>query len=49
MTEKNKLIIENAIKLFSTNSISSTSIQDIATESGISKGAFTYISNQKTP
>ncbi|MEK4566208.1 TetR/AcrR family transcriptional regulator [Alkalihalobacillus sp. FSL R5-0424] len=40
MTEKNKLIIENAIKLFSTNSISSTSIQDIATESGISKGAF---------
>ncbi|MBM0066130.1 TetR/AcrR family transcriptional regulator [Alkalicoccobacillus gibsonii] len=40
MAEKNKLIIENAIKLFSTNSISSTSIQDIATESGISKGAF---------
>ncbi|TSB48321.1 TetR/AcrR family transcriptional regulator [Alkalicoccobacillus porphyridii] len=40
MSEKPQLIIENAIKLFSKNSISSTSIQDIATESGISKGAF---------
>lgn len=40
MSEKNKLIIESAIKLFSINSISSTSIQDIASESGISKGAF---------
>ncbi|MDQ0206744.1 TetR/AcrR family transcriptional regulator [Alkalicoccobacillus murimartini] len=40
MSEKNQLIIENAIKLFSKNSISSTSIQEIASESGISKGAF---------
>ena len=40
MSEKNQLIIESAIKLFSINSISSTSIQDIASESGISKGAF---------
>ena len=40
MSEKNQLIIENAIKLFSKNSISSTSIQDIVSESGISKGGF---------
>lgn len=40
MPDKNQLIIENAINLFSKKSISLTSVQDIATESGISKGAF---------
>ncbi|WP_078411657.1 TetR/AcrR family transcriptional regulator [Priestia abyssalis] len=40
MKEKEKLIIESAIKLFALKGFSSTSVQDIVTESGISKGAF---------
>lgn len=40
MKEKEKIIIETAIKLFAHKGVSSTSIQEIATESGISKGAF---------
>lgn len=40
MQEKDKIIIEAAIKLFATKGYSSTSIQEIATESDISKGAF---------
>jgi len=38
--EKEKAIIEAAIKLYATKGFSSTSIQEIVTESGISKGAF---------
>lgn len=40
MTEKKKAIIEAAIKLFAKKGFSSTSIQEIANECGISKGAF---------
>ncbi|MEH7887286.1 TetR/AcrR family transcriptional regulator [Bacillus sp. JJ1609] len=40
MKEKEKAIIEAAIKLYATKGFSSTSIQEIVTESGISKGAF---------
>lgn len=40
MSEKEKLIIESGMKLFATKGYSSTSIQEIATDSGISKGAF---------
>ncbi|MGG2093220.1 TetR/AcrR family transcriptional regulator [Bacillus sp. S13(2024)] len=40
MKEKERLIIETAIKLFAMKGVSATSIQEIATESGISKGAF---------
>ncbi|MEH7438964.1 TetR/AcrR family transcriptional regulator [Neobacillus drentensis] len=40
MNEKEKLIIESGMKLFATKGFSSTSIQEIATDSGISKGAF---------
>jgi AcrR family transcriptional regulator len=38
--EKEITIIEAAIKLYATKGFSSTSIQEIVTESGISKGAF---------
>jgi AcrR family transcriptional regulator len=38
--EKEKVIIEAAIKLYAAKGFSSTSIQEIVTESGISKGAF---------
>ncbi len=40
MKDKDMIIIEAAIKLFAKKWISATSIQEIATESGISKGAF---------
>ncbi|MBM7587875.1 AcrR family transcriptional regulator [Bacillus pakistanensis] len=40
MKEKERLIIETAMKLFATKGFTATSIQEIATESGISKGAF---------
>lgn len=40
MKEKERLIIETAIKLFAMKGVSATSIQEIATECGISKGAF---------
>ena len=40
MKEKEKAIIEAAIKLYATKGFTSTSIQEIVTESGISKGAF---------
>ncbi|MBD1379561.1 TetR/AcrR family transcriptional regulator [Metabacillus arenae] len=40
MKEKEKLIIESAMKLFAKKGISSTPIQEIASEAGISKGAF---------
>ncbi|KUP09125.1 hypothetical protein Q75_01420 [Bacillus coahuilensis p1.1.43] len=40
MTEKEFLIMETAMKLFAQKGYSSTSIQDITRESGISKGAF---------
>ncbi|WLD93287.1 TetR/AcrR family transcriptional regulator [Alkalihalobacillus sp. AL-G] len=40
MKEKEIQIIEAAIKLFATKGFNSTSIQEIASESGISKGAF---------
>lgn len=40
MKEKEKLIIEAAIKLFASKGFASTSINEIVTESGISKGAF---------
>lgn len=40
MNEKEKTIIESAIKLFAQKGFSSTSIQEIASSSGISKGAF---------
>jgi AcrR family transcriptional regulator len=38
--EKEKAIIEAAIKLYATKGFASTSIQEIVSESGISKGAF---------
>ncbi|MEH7073318.1 TetR/AcrR family transcriptional regulator [Neobacillus drentensis] len=40
MTEKEQVILKSAIKLFAQKGFSSTSIQEIATESNISKGAF---------
>jgi AcrR family transcriptional regulator len=40
LNEKQKKIIDSAIKLFAAKGFSSTSIQEIVTESGISKGAF---------
>jgi AcrR family transcriptional regulator len=40
MQEKDKVIVESGMKLFARKGFSSTSIQEIATESGISKGAF---------
>ncbi len=40
MNDKDKLIIKAAITLFAQKGFASTSIQEIATESGISKGAF---------
>ena len=40
MKEKEQLIIEAAIKLFAMKGVNATSIQEIATECGISKGAF---------
>ncbi|MBD8070831.1 TetR/AcrR family transcriptional regulator [Bacillus sp. PS06] len=40
MKEKDKVIIETAIKLFAQKGYTTTSIQEIAAESGISKGAF---------
>ncbi len=40
MKAKDRLIIEAAIKLFAKKGFSATSIQEIASESGISKGAF---------
>ncbi|MFZ3590771.1 TetR/AcrR family transcriptional regulator [Bacillus sp. DJP31] len=40
MKEKDLIIIEEAIKLFAKKGFSATSIQEIATESRISKGAF---------
>ncbi|MGM0847208.1 MAG: TetR/AcrR family transcriptional regulator [Bacillota bacterium] len=40
MKEKEKIIIEAAIKHFATKGFGSTSIQEIANEAGISKGAF---------
>jgi len=40
LTEKEKVIIQAGMKLFAQKGFSSTSIQEIATESNISKGAF---------
>ena len=40
MKDKQLLIIEQAMKLFATKGVTSTSVQEIASESGISKGAF---------
>jgi AcrR family transcriptional regulator len=40
LKEKEKAIIEAAIKLYATKGFASTSIQEIVSESGISKGAF---------
>ena len=40
MKEKEKRIIEGAMKLFARKGYSSTSVQEIADEAGISKGAF---------
>ena len=40
MKEKEKAIIEAAIKLYATKGFAATSIQEIVSESGISKGAF---------
>ncbi|MEH6888908.1 TetR/AcrR family transcriptional regulator [Bacillus sp. JJ864] len=40
MKEKERLIIETAIKLFAMKGVNATSVQEIATECGISKGAF---------
>ncbi|RLQ93130.1 TetR/AcrR family transcriptional regulator [Falsibacillus albus] len=40
MKEKERLIIETGIKLFASKGFTATSIQEIATECGISKGAF---------
>jgi AcrR family transcriptional regulator len=40
LTEKELVIIKSGMKLFAQKGFSSTSIQEIATESGISKGAF---------
>ncbi|MED1088953.1 helix-turn-helix domain-containing protein [Bacillus paramycoides] len=40
MKEKERLIIEMAMKLFATKGVSATSVQEIVTACGISKGAF---------
>ncbi|RKN60263.1 TetR/AcrR family transcriptional regulator [Bacillus sp. S66] len=40
MKEKERLIIESAMKLFATKGVNATSVQEIVTASGISKGAF---------
>ncbi|HWO77063.1 MAG TPA: TetR/AcrR family transcriptional regulator [Bacillus sp. (in: firmicutes)] len=40
MKEKEKRIVEEAMKLFAKKGFSSTSVQEIADEAGISKGAF---------
>ncbi len=40
LKDKDKLIIETAIKLFAQKGFTNTSIQEIANETGISKGAF---------
>lgn len=40
MNEKDRQIIEVSMRLFASKGFSTTSIQEIATESGISKGAF---------
>ena len=40
MTEKENIIIKSGMKLFAQKGFSSTSIQEIASESNISKGAF---------
>ncbi|HDR7792745.1 TPA: TetR/AcrR family transcriptional regulator [Bacillus luti] len=40
MKEKERLIIESAMKLFATKGVSATSVQEIVTACGISKGAF---------
>ncbi len=43
MKEKERLIIESAMKLFATKGVNATSVQEIVTASGISKGAFLLI------
>ncbi|MBU9720935.1 MULTISPECIES: TetR/AcrR family transcriptional regulator [Bacillaceae] len=49
MLEKEKLIIEAAIKLFSIKGFDATSIQDIANECGIAKGSFySYFKSKDT-
>ncbi|MGJ7920238.1 TetR/AcrR family transcriptional regulator [Neobacillus sp. LXY-4] len=48
MKEKEIAIIEGAIKLFAIKGFTATSIQDIATECGISKGAFYLYFKSKT-
>ena len=40
MKEKEKIIIDSAIKFFAQKGFSSTSVQEIASDCGISKGAF---------
>lgn len=40
MKEKERLIIETGMKLFAKKGVTATSVQEIATECGISKGAF---------
>lgn len=40
MKEKERLIIEMAMKLFATKGVNATSVQEIVTSCGISKGAF---------
>ncbi|HWJ78760.1 MAG TPA: TetR/AcrR family transcriptional regulator, partial [Niallia sp.] len=40
MKEKEKLIIDSALKFFAQKGYSSTSVQEIANDCGISKGAF---------
>ncbi|WP_042352382.1 TetR/AcrR family transcriptional regulator [Bacillus massiliigorillae] len=40
MKEKEKLIMQSSMKLFAQKGFSSTSIQEIATDAGISKGSF---------
>ena len=40
MKEKERLIIEMAMKLFATKGVNATSVQEIVTACGISKGAF---------
>ncbi len=40
MKEKERLIIEMAMKLFAAKGVNATSVQEIVTACGISKGAF---------
>ena len=40
MKEKERLIIEMAMRLFATKGVNATSVQEIVTACGISKGAF---------